>query len=117
MPNALLSTAAPEWVGFLGQAASGGASAFISQVGPLIAILGIVYFLIIRPQQAETKKHQTLLASLQKGDPVVLSSGMHGTVFEVSADTVVLEVAPGTTVTVDKASIKRRPGADAPAQG
>ena len=117
MPNVLLSTAAPEWVGLLGQAAPSGASAFISQVGPLIAILGIVYFLIIRPQQAETKKHQSLLASLQKGDPVVLASGLHGAVFEVSAETVVLEIAPGMLVTVDKSAVKRRPGADAPAQG
>lgn len=117
MPNALLSSASPAWVGLLAQAAPSGASAFISQVGPLVAILGIVYFLIIRPQQAETKKHQGLLASLQKGDGVVLSSGLHGAVFEVSADTVVLEIAPGTLVTVDKSAIKHRPGASAPAQG
>lgn len=44
------------------------------------AIAGILYFLLIRPQRQQQKKHQELLASLQKGDQVVTSGGVIGEV-------------------------------------
>ena len=98
-------------------AAPSGASSFLAQFGLPIAIFAVVYFLVIRPQQAEQKQLAALIASLQSGDPVVTASGMHGTVHEVRADVIVLEVAPGVRITVDRGSVKRRLGADAPAKG
>lgn len=107
-------------VGLLAQApaaAPGGISAMLGQFGLPIAIFAVVYFLVIRPQQNEQKQHQALLASLQQGDAVVSATGLHGTIHEVQAEVVVLEIAPGVRITVDRSAIKRRSGGDAPAKG
>lgn len=75
---------------------------------PMIAMVLIIWFLIIRPQQKEMKAQETLIASLQKGDEVVTASGLHGRVYEVHDATVLLEVADRVRVTVDKSSVKRK---------
>ena len=89
-----------------GAAAPGGG--FIGSFGMMAVILGIFYFLLIRPQQKEAKEHSTLLAALQKGDRVVTASGLHGRVHEVRDDEVTLEVAEKMRVTVDKSAVKRK---------
>lgn len=82
----------------------------LSSLPMIIIIFGIFYFLLIRPQQKEQKKHQALLGSLVKGQRVVTGSGMHGRVYEVRDAEVVLEVADKTRITVDKVAIKRLTG-------
>ena len=76
----------------------------------LLAVGAIFYFLILRPQQKEVKEHETLLASLQKGDKVVSQSGLHGEVHEVREHTVVLKIAENVRVEMDKLAIKRKSG-------
>ncbi|MFT4978203.1 MAG: preprotein translocase subunit YajC [Myxococcota bacterium] len=76
-----------------------------------IAFLAIFYFLVIRPQQKEQSEHQKLIAGLQKGDKVVLRDGLHGVVHEVRQDTLLLTIADGVRVEVDKAAIKVKPAA------
>ena len=78
----------------------------------IIIIFGIFYFLLIRPQQKEQKKHKGLLAALVKGQQVVTNSGLHGRVYTVNDTDVVLEIADKVRVIVDKVSIKRRHGED-----
>jgi preprotein translocase subunit YajC len=76
---------------------------------PLIlfgAIIAIFYFMIIRPQQKRMKEHQNLLASVKRGDKVVLSNGMHGTVHEVEDKTVLIEVAKNTVIRFDKGAVQ-----------
>lgn len=70
---------------------------------PLIAIMGIFYLFIIRPQQKKIKEHQSLLKSISKGDRVVTTSGIFAVVSKVNEDdaTVMLEIA-------DNVSIKSR---------
>ena len=58
----------------------------------LLPMLLIFYFLLIRPQQKQDKAQKALVASITKGNRVVTSSGMHGTVVRVSDDTVVLKL-------------------------
>ena len=87
-----------------------GGGAFTSQILMMAAIFAIFYFLLIRPQQKEAKQQQQLLAGLQKGDQVVTSSGMHGTVWEVRDAEVVLEIADRVRITLDKGSVKRKVG-------
>lgn len=89
------------------------APGFLDTLPMLLAIAAIFYFLMIRPQQKEQKEHQQLLASLQKGDKVVTLSGLHGEVFEVRDDVVVLTIAEKVRITVDKSAIRRKPGAEA----
>lgn len=87
------------------QSPSGG---FLSTLPLLVAILAIFYFLMIRPQQKQVKEHQALLASLKKDDRVVLGSGLHGRIWAVEDDTVLLEVARDVRIRADKASVRRR---------
>ena len=91
----------------LGQAAQGGAS-MVSTLMMMGMIFVIFYFLLIRPQQKEHKAHMALLMGLQKGDKVATGSGLHGRVYEVGGETVVLEVADRVRITVDKSSVKRK---------
>ena len=103
--DTFLAAEAPSVI--LGQAAQGGAS-MVSTLMMMGMIFVIFYFLLIRPQQKEHKSHMALLMGLQKGDKVVTGSGIHGRVYEVAGDTVVLEIADRVRVTVDKSSVKRK---------
>ncbi|MDD5051724.1 MAG: preprotein translocase subunit YajC [Sulfuricurvum sp.] len=48
----------------------------LSQLLPFIFLIAIMYFVIIRPQQQQAKKHQTMVAALVKGDKIVTSGGL-----------------------------------------
>jgi preprotein translocase subunit YajC len=72
---------------------------------PLLLVVVVFYFLILRPQQKKSKEHGELLASLKRGDNVVLNSGIHGTVSRVEDLVVGLEIAPGVIVKAQKDSI------------
>ena len=72
---------------------------------PLVALVVLFYFLMIRPQQRRLKQHQATIAALKRGDTVVLSSGMIGKVVRVEDKEVGVEVATGVTVKVVKAMI------------
>jgi len=69
------------------------------------AIILIFYFMMIRPQQKRAKEHKALLDSLKKGDKVVTSSGIHGTVNDLDDTTVSVTIASNTHVTFDRSSI------------
>ena len=60
----------------------------------LAALLGIMYFIMIRPQQRQMKAHAALIRSLEPGMVVVTNSGIHGAIAEVEDKVVWLEVAP-----------------------
>jgi preprotein translocase subunit YajC len=62
-------------------------TAFIIQIGAFIAIF---YFLLIRPQRKQAEQHKQLLASLQRGDQVVTSSGIVGEVVHIKDDQVTI---------------------------
>ena len=70
----------------------------------------IIYFLMIRPQAQERTRHDDLVTSLAKDMLVVTRSGMHGRIVEVGNETVVLEVADRTRLTMDKHAIFRKQG-------
>jgi preprotein translocase subunit YajC len=74
------------------QAATGapGAGDFIGMVVPLVAIMGVFYFLMIRPQQRKAKEHQNLLSQISRGDTVVSNGGLIGKVVKVTDDTELL---------------------------
>ncbi len=59
----------------------------------IILVIGIFYFILLRPQQKKMKKHQNMLSSLKKGDQVVTEGGIHGTVAGVNDNVVVLRIA------------------------
>ena len=86
-------------------AASAGPQDMLIQFLPLIALVVLFYFLMIRPQQKRMKQHQQMLGSLKRGDTVVLNSGVIGKVVRVEDKEVGLEIAQGVTIKVVKGMI------------
>ena len=76
-------------------------SSGIGQFIPLILIFVIFYFFLIRPQQKKVKEHKAMVESLKKGDKVVTSGGITGTISRViDNDKVEVEIADNVTVEV-----------------
>jgi preprotein translocase subunit YajC len=85
---------------------SGGGLASYGQLLLPIAFFGLLYFLMIKPNQDKQKKWQAMLGELKSGDKVVTSGGLRGTVLSVKDDAVVLRLPPdGLKVEVVKSSI------------
>ncbi|MCR8825713.1 preprotein translocase subunit YajC [Pseudosulfitobacter koreensis] len=78
----------------------------IGQFVPLILIFGIMYFLLIRPQQKKVKDHQAMVQALRRGDQVVTQGGIIGKVVKVKEDNELeIEVADGVKVRVVQSTI------------
>ena len=80
---------------------------------PLIAIVAIFYFLIIRPQSKKQKETQKMLSALKKGDKVVTIGGLHGTIQTVRENTVILKADENTKLEFSRSAIA---GIDVPAK-
>ncbi len=78
----------------------GGTGGIIASLIPFILIIVIFYFLLILPQQRRQKKHKQLLEALKKGDKVVTSSGILGTVTNLNKTTVTLQVADNVKIKI-----------------
>ncbi len=85
----------------------GGSSAIVTQLLFFAAIFAIFYFLLIRPQQKQKRDRATMLASLKKGDRVVTSGGLHGTITGLEEHKVVLRVADQVKLEFDRTAIGR----------
>jgi preprotein translocase subunit YajC len=72
----------------------------MGMIFPFILIFGIFYFLIIRPQQKQRKTHAKFLEELKRGDEVVTSSGIIGTVSSISDKIVTVEIAENVKIKV-----------------
>jgi len=72
---------------------------FFIFIGLLFAVF---YFILIRPQQKRQKEHKKLLESLKKGDKVVTTGGIHGTIVGLSDTVVTTEIADKVKVKVDR---------------
>jgi len=71
---------------------------------PIVLMFVVLYFLMIRPQMKKAKEHKTMLEGLQKGDEVV-AVGMLGKISKISDNYVSLEIAPNTTIQVQKQAV------------
>jgi len=71
---------------------------------PILLMFVVLYFLMIRPQMKKAKEHKTMLEALQKGDEVI-AVGILGKISKISDNYVSLEIAPNTTIQVQKAGI------------
>ena len=80
-------------------------SAGIGQFIPLILIFVIFYFFLIRPQQKKVKEHKAMVESLKRGDKVVTSGGITGTVERlIDNDKVEVEIAENVKVEIVKST-------------
>jgi preprotein translocase subunit YajC len=67
----------------------------------------LLWVLFILPQQRRVRAHQALVASLEQGDEVVLSAGIHGRITDLGPDEMMLEVAPGIELRVARQAVLR----------
>lgn len=74
-------------------------------IGQFLLIIGVFYFIVIRPQRNEQKRHQQMLSQLQKNDEVVTASGIHGTIVSVKDKTVIVRIDDNVKVEMEKSSI------------
>ncbi|CAM2853151.1 preprotein translocase subunit YajC [Paenibacillus sediminis] len=86
-------------------AATSGSSSWTGIVLPFVLMFAVFYFLLIRPQQKKQKTRTAMLNALKKGDKIVTIGGLHGTIVELTDDTVVLKVNDVTKLTFDRNSI------------
>jgi len=86
---------------------NGSGSQLYSFVSMMAVMFAIVYFLIIRPQQKQKQDRERMLTALKRGDRVVTTSGIHGTVTQMSDHTVTLRVADQVKLEFDRAAVAR----------
>lgn len=86
-------------------AQAGPGASGLEQFIPLLLILVVFYFLLIRPQQKQAREHRELIEKLKKNDQVVTAAGIHGRVEDIQGDQIRLEIAPGVIVKHEKRQV------------
>lgn len=86
------------------QAAAQQPNALVSFL-PMIGLLILFYFMLIRPQMKRSREHKEMLAKLAKGDEIVTTGGLAGTVREIGENFVTVEIADGVLVKMQRAAI------------
>jgi preprotein translocase subunit YajC len=84
--------------------AQGGPSLLVSFL-PILLIFVIFYLLLILPQQKKQKQHANMISSLKKGDQIVTSSGMYGTIADVKEQKIVLKIADEVKIEIVKSAV------------
>ena len=101
----LLATAGSVFAQEASKPASGPGGSIGSMLPMMLIMIAVVYFLMIRPEQKKQKERQALLAGIKKGDRVLTSAGMLGTVGNVKETTVMVKIAENTVVEFSKSAI------------
>lgn len=86
------------------QADPQGAGGFASFV-PLLLIMVIFYFLLIRPQQKKIKEHRETIEALKKGDKIITGGGIYGTITDVQENEIAVKIAEGVVIKVKNDTI------------
>jgi len=71
----------------------------------MVVLFAVMYFIMIRPQMKRAKEHRAMLDKLSRGDEVITSGGIAGTVTDIGDNFVTLEVADNVRVRVQKAAV------------
>ncbi len=91
--------------------AEGGQGASFTSFIPIILLIVVFYFLLIRPQQKRAKEHKNLLSNLNVGDEVLTNGGVIGKIIKLDNDDdnyLFLEIANNTTIKVQKQAINQK---------
>jgi preprotein translocase subunit YajC len=96
--------ASPAYAQSAAGGAAGGTAALIGFL-PYLAIFGIFYFLMIRPQQQRMKQHRAMIDAVKKGDEVVTGGGIIGKAIRVTDTEVEVEAGPGMKFRVLKSTL------------
>ena len=87
------------------QGGEGASSSSLISFLPLVAIVAIFYFLILRPQNKKQKETQKMLAALKKGDRVITIGGIHGVIQTIKENTVIVKVDETTKLELNRSAI------------
>jgi preprotein translocase subunit YajC len=74
---------------------------------PVLAIFAIFYFLVIRPQRKQMKEHEKMLEGLKKGDRLVTTGGLFGTVTSLRGPELDVRISDNVVVTIARSSVAR----------
>jgi len=78
---------------------------WVTSILPFALMFVIFYFLLIRPQQKRTKQRNAMLSALEKNDKIVTIGGIHGTIVDITDQTVTLRVNENTKMTFERSAI------------
>jgi preprotein translocase subunit YajC len=81
------------------------ASSGVMQFLPMLLIVVVFYFFMIRPQMKKAKDHKKFVAELKKGDKVITTAGIHGRIVDLNETTIVLETEGGGKIRFEKAAV------------
>lgn len=90
----------------MGASGGAGGSDALMQFMPLILMLLIFYFLLIRPQQKKIKQHEAMLHSLKKGDKIITGGGILGTIVSTDEFEMEIEIAHNVRVKILRSSVR-----------
>jgi len=82
----------------------GGANQWMSFL-PLILLFAVFYFLLIRPQQKRAKQQKAFIDNLKKGDKIITSSGLYGTITGITDDAITIEIAEKVRVKIARNAV------------
>ena len=88
-----------------GAAAPGAGGLLSTPIVPIILMLGIMWFFLIRPQQKKQKEHREMISSLKKGDRIITSGGLYGRITGVTDATLTVEIADKVRVKVSRGHV------------
>ena len=97
IPSALAEAAAPAADAGAATADPSSPASLISMFRPMVLIIGVFYFLMIRPQRKKDKKIKEMLANLKAGDRIVTIGGIYGTIKGLRDDSVILTIGHQNT--------------------
>lgn len=82
-------------------------SNFLVNILPIVIIMVLFYFIIIRPEYKRRQEHQKVLDNLKKGDKVVTAGGIFGTIAGIEDDTVILAVTDNVKIKILKTTVQQ----------
>lgn len=92
--------------------AGGDAMSIIMSVAPLVLIFIVFYFLLILPQKKKAQEHKQMLESIQKGDDVITTGGIHGKVVGIADNVLTLDVGDKVKIKVSREYIAQKKGSE-----
>jgi len=105
LPVTVTATFAPFANAHLAQAAAPSGPSMLMQLLPIVLIFVVFGFLILRPQKKQQDVRKKMLEAIQRGDRVLTTGGIYGTVKDVKGDVLVLTIAENVKVEVAKGAI------------
>jgi preprotein translocase subunit YajC len=79
----------------------------LASIAPMVLIMAVFYFLIIRPQSKKVNEHKATISTIKKGDQIVTAGGVYGTVTKVDSDknTLHVQIAEGVQIKIKQDTV------------